>query len=65
MTDGMSIRESKLAARVPPPRSNTTRYHGILAPNPRDQEKDVPSIYDSQQPADEHAVSPENCRLIR
>ena len=33
----------KLSALVPPPRQNTVRYHGILAPNARDRDKIVPA----------------------
>jgi hypothetical protein len=33
----------KLAAIVPPPRSHTTRYHGILAPNSKLRAKVVPA----------------------
>ena len=36
----------KLAAIVPPPRSNTTRYHGILAPNSKQRAKVVPARAD-------------------
>jgi hypothetical protein len=41
----------KLAAIVPPPRSNTTRYHGILAPNSKQRAKVVPSGADDNENA--------------
>jgi hypothetical protein len=53
MTDGMSSRKSKLAAIVPPPRSNTTRYNGILAPNAKQRAKVVPAGSTGNTPSEE------------
>jgi len=41
----------KLSSIVPPPRANTTRYHGILAPNSKQRAKVVPSGADDNDDA--------------
>ena len=45
----------KLAAIVPPPRSHTTRYHGILAPNSKQRTKVVPAVADDDDEQNEAA----------
>jgi hypothetical protein len=39
----------KLSAIVPPPRSNTTRYHGVLAPNSKLRSQVVPASPDDDK----------------
>ena len=56
----------KIAALVPPPRQNTVRYHGVLAPNARDRDKIVPAKQASDDdPAadDNEAATPRKYRL--
>lgn len=47
----------KLAAIVPPPRSHTTRYHGILAPNSKQRAKVVPAESTGSTPSEERRKS--------
>ena len=48
----------RLAALVPPPRFNMTRFHGVFAPNARDRERVVPHAAREQGQADAGAASP-------
>jgi hypothetical protein len=47
----------KLAAIVPPPRSHTTRYHGLLAPNSKLRAKVVPANSNGNTPSEERKKS--------
>jgi hypothetical protein len=47
----------KLAAIVPPPRSHTTRYHGLLAPNSKLRAKVVPAESNGNTPSEERKKS--------
>jgi hypothetical protein len=47
----------KLASIVPPPRSNTTRYHGILAPAAKQRAKVVPAETNGNEPSEERKKS--------
>jgi hypothetical protein len=47
----------KLAAIVPPPRSNTTRYHGVLAPHSKSRAKVVPAKDNGKTPSEERKKS--------
>ena len=47
----------KLAAIVPPPRSDTTRYHGILAHNAKQRAKVVPAESTWNTPSEERKKS--------
>jgi hypothetical protein len=47
----------KLASIVPPPRSNTTRYHGILAPAAKQRAKVVPAENNGNEPSEERKKS--------
>ncbi len=58
---------ARLAALVPKPRINLTRYHGVLAPNHRWRGKGVKSISDAQvrSTAERHAAMSWAQRLKR
>jgi Putative transposase len=47
----------KLAAIVPPPRANTTRYHGVLAPHAEQRAKVVPAKSNGNEPSEERTKS--------
>jgi len=47
----------KLSSIVPPPRSHTTRYHGILAPNSELRAKVVPAKSNGNEPSEERKKS--------
>jgi hypothetical protein len=47
----------KLASIVPPPRANTTRYHGILAPAAKQRAKVVPAESNGNTPSEERKKS--------
>ena len=47
----------KLASIVPPPRANTTRYHGILAPAAKQRAKVVPAENNGNEPSEERKKS--------
>ena len=47
----------KLASIVPPPRANTTGYHGILAPNSKRRAKVVPAENNGNTPSEERKKS--------
>jgi len=47
----------KLSSIVPPPRSHTTRYHGILAPNSALRAKVVPAKSNGNEPSEERKNS--------
>jgi hypothetical protein len=47
----------KLVSIVPPPRSNTTRYHGILAPHAEQRAKVVPAKSNGNEPSEERKKS--------
>ena len=47
----------KLASIVPPPRANTTRYHGILAPHAAQRAKVVPAKSNGNEPSEERKKS--------
>jgi len=55
---------AKLAALVPPPRANLTRYHGVFAPNSRYRDRVVPGRKvqhrDQASPGDEPTAA-ERC----
>jgi hypothetical protein len=47
----------KLSSIVPPPRANTTRYHGILAPHAELRSKVVPATSIGNEPSEERKKS--------
>ena len=53
----------KISARVPPPRRNLVRYHGILAPHAKQREKVVPASSDSEADSGEPIPTRRNYRL--
>jgi hypothetical protein len=53
----------KISARVPPPRRNLVRYHGILAPHAKQREKVVPVSSDSEAHSGEPIPTRRNYRL--
>jgi hypothetical protein len=53
----------KLSAIVPPPRSNNTRYHGVLAPNSKLRSQVVPASSDEDKDDDRKKTGSTRYRL--
>ncbi len=53
----------KLSALVPPPRQNTVRYHGVLAPHAKDRDKIVPADKETSETSGDEDVAPRKYRL--
>jgi hypothetical protein len=53
----------KLAAIVPPPRTNNTRYHGVLAPNSKLRSQVVPASTDKDKDDDREKTGSTKYRL--
>ena len=51
---------ARLAALVPRPRVNLTRYHGVFAPNSRWRSRITPARRGRRQPAQEQALEPKS-----
>jgi hypothetical protein len=53
----------KLSALVPPPRQNTVRYHGVLAPHAKNRDKIVPASQNIEQASGIEPAVPRKYRL--
>ena len=55
---------ARLAALIPRPRVNLTRYHGVFAPNSHWRAWITPARRGKRRPADQHLTAPEKHRAM-